>query len=257
MSQPQTASQPASPRAGRRSGSTTLLIVAIALGLVTVILTNLYISAVRSEAAAEQITIYELNKNVAPGHQLDADDDLRKVRVPAQFKESMSDAITPSALPNWNGQAVKRYAQEGDPLTFDLFTAAGQAVDHQIADGMRGTPLPLTSRTAPGLLRPGMFIDILATFHRDGEQKTLVVMERVKVVAVGAQTAESEGEARGRFNAVTVEVAPGEARALLTVARHVGEEGFDAIVRNPKDEQTRFIGINPAVQQIVGIETSD
>ena len=256
MSKQSRSTGPAADRgAGGRGGegSTTLIIVALAMGALTVLLTNLYISAVRAEARGERITVYKLTRNVEPGDVLNPRSDLREVYIPQTFAESMSDAITPAALDNWIDQPILRFAPEGAPLTFDLYTAEAADFATQIAPGMRGTPLPLNSRDAPGVLRPGMFIDLsMTTTDAQGSPETLPVMQRVRVIAVGGDT-EPGGPGGSSYSTITVEVRPEEALALQTISAFIGREGFGVSVRNPRDEETDFIGINPAVQELVGI----
>ena len=254
MSKQQRPAGPATTSAAGGSGNTTLIVVALVMGGLTVLLTNLYISAVKAEARGGQITVYRLTHGVEPGHVLVARRDLREVHIPEAFRESMSDAITPAALENWEGEPILRFAPEGAPLTFDLFTAEADALDTKIAPGMRGTPLPLNSRDAPGVLRPGMFIDLSITTNPENNPRTLQVMERVRVIAIGSDTEPGGAGRRPSYSTITVEVKPEEALALQTISAFIGREGFGVSVRNPRDEATDFIGINPAVRELIGIE---
>ncbi|MEX2672996.1 MAG: Flp pilus assembly protein CpaB [Phycisphaeraceae bacterium] len=235
-------------------GSGTVMIVAIVLGLLVVILTNVYIAMVRSEAAGRSVEVYRFNKELQPGHVLSERRDLVLVRIPEEFADSISGAIGPDNIISWDGQRLAQSAREGDPLTTALFRESREALDHKIADGKRGIALPVNSRNASGLLRPGMLIDILGTFSEEGDApRTLPVMERVRVVAVGTSTDEAGGRP-GTFGSITVEVEPDDAEALLTIARQVGRDGFDIAVRNPREDRTNFVGVNATVKDLIGIQ---
>jgi Flp pilus assembly protein CpaB len=241
-----------------KQGNTTLLIVAIVMALMTVILTNVYIEMVKREVEQAGIIVYKLRRNIEPGSVI-KDKDLVEVKIPAQFAESLPGRIKPEEKSNWvnnNNAPVERLVREGEMLTTDLFTSDARQIDYKITPGKRGCPLPLSSRTAPGLLKPGMFIDVLGTFPMGGSQlpKTHVVMEHVKVIAVGALTEESDAARRSSYSNITVEVEPTEAEILITTAKYIGKEGFDILIRQPKDNQPRFLGINPEVRKLVGLD---
>ena len=240
------------PRAAAGS-NTTLLIVAVVMALFVVVLTNVYITLVRREVEDQGIVVYRLKRDVTPGYKI-REQDLEQVRIPKAFAEYGSEYIKPADLPNQLGRAVLSGAKQGSPFTTQLFTKDSQQLDFQIAEGMRGCPLPISSRTAPGILRPGMYIDLYATFPMPGQlPKTLAVMERVKVVAVGSVTEGDESDRRISYSTVTVEVDPEAAKALLAISKFIGREGFDPLVRQPRDT-SGLTGINPEVLKLVGLE---
>jgi len=240
--------------------SARLLMLAVVLGIVTVILLNVYVERIRSEANERSFRIYQLNLSVAPGYRL-KDRDVVAVDVPERFRESFSNAVDAVGLQIRIGDAFQRSASRGDILTYNLFTPVeGADEDRAIADGKRLVSLPINSQTVPGNLRPGMFVDIEAAFAT-GQQTAVVmpVMERVRVFAVG-QLTESMAEATtgrprsiGGFRSITIEVEPLEATYLSMIAkRAVGE--FELHIRNPSDMTLAKIpdgGINPAVLKLV------
>lgn len=234
--------------------SRTVIIVAVVMGLAVVVLTNVYIAMVRSEAAGNSVTVYRFNKEVQPGHVLSERRDLVAVRIPEEFADSIPGAIGPDNIVSWDGQRLAQAAREGDPLTTGLFRESREALDHKIGDGNRGVALPVNSRNTSGLLRPGMLIDVMGSFSDSGEApRTLPVMQRVRVVAVGTSTEESGGRP-GTFASITVEVDPDEAAALLTIAQHVGRDGFEVAVRNPREDRTSIVGVNPEVKELLDLQ---
>lgn len=244
-----------------QSGSSpTLIIVAVVLGLVTVVLTNFYINMVRKDVEGRSMHVYRLNRTLEPGERLNVYKDLIPLSVSDKFRESM-DAMSviitnPGDLPvNYHDQPVTRRVNQSEFLSPSFFTGTGKTVDYQVTQGKRGTPLEINSRNAPGLLRPGMYIDISAEFTVPGKKvpQAMRIMERVKVIAVGAVTDESAGNRRINFNTITVETEPAEDLALLTIAKFVGKDGFDISIRNPTDMDAR-IGVNKQVLGLLGLD---
>ena len=55
------------PSPVQREGNTTLLIIAIVMALITVVLTNVYLHMVRTEAQQATTTVFKINRNISPG----------------------------------------------------------------------------------------------------------------------------------------------------------------------------------------------
>jgi Flp pilus assembly protein CpaB len=245
------------PQAG---SSPTLIIVAVVLGLVTVVLTNFYINMVRKDVEGRSMHVYRLNKTLEPGDRLNVHKDLITLSVSDKFRESM-DAMSviitkPGDLPLvHHDETVTRRVNQGEFLSPSFFTGTGKTIDYQVTQGKRGTPLEINSRNAPGLLRPGMYIDISANLTQPGRKvpQSMRIMERLKVLAVGAVTDETAGSRRINFNTITVETEPAEDLALLTIAKFVGKDGFDISIRNPTDMDAK-IGVNTEVLKLLGLD---
>lgn len=244
-------------------GNPKLLIIAIALAVVAVVLTNIYIERVRRQVEENSFDVYVLTRAVRPGDRM-TERDVRKLAVPQKFKDSfeglgaMDEAGLKTRLAE--RETLQRAASAGSVLTYAMFLAeGGDDLDRNIAPGKRLVSLPVNSRTAPGALREGMFVDIEATFATGASLPvTLPVMENVKVVALGTRTVyDDDTGARqrpiARYQSITIEVSPDEATHLSMVQRlMIGD--FDLHLRNPRDAARPKIpegGINPAVLDLI------
>jgi len=243
------------------TGSTTLVIVALSLALLAVILTNVYIGMVRSQADADRITVYTLTRTVYPGDKLD-EDDVQPKPFPGEFEQTFSNRVKPESLELRIGTVIRRTAEQGAPLTHDLFTEPeDRDIDLRITPGMRLYALPVNNRTVPGNLRPGMIVDLEAPFRVAGTQTlVLPVMEQVKVMAVGKrdiadETASDRGRSRPitSFDTISIQLTPEQATQMSMIQRlTVGD--FDLHLRNPGDETTPKIpagGINPRILEML------
>jgi Flp pilus assembly protein CpaB len=240
------------------------VLLALGFALVAVILVNAYIEYVRRQVEQASFNVYVLTRSLAPGDRL-KERDVRKVAVPKSFENNlrelhlMNDDEVQVKL--GEGTPVERAASQGDLLRWEVYTAPDGPAPVEISKGKRLVSLPVNSRTVPGSLRPGMFVDIEAAFNRGGAvPEVLPVMERVKVKAVGTHTVGEEASAApgrtrslGSFRAITIEVSPAEATDLSMIER-VAVGDFELHLHNPDDNTAPKIpngGINPDVLDLL------
>lgn len=233
-----------------------LIIVAIALGLLTVIITNWYIHQIRTQVEAEEMTFWKLKAPVEEGDTLDVDRDLRAVTIPApeELRSHYIDnlgALTREELANYDGTAFRRPANSGAILTADLFTPYGRAADElPVRSGHLGITIEIDRDSAPPFLRPEMEINLYGTFVIPGQgEKVTLIMEEIRVLAVGDQTSPTapSGNRRG-YNTITIELEPDEVRAIRTLNQKLVEGTEFTIALRKGTETTREIevgGINP------------
>lgn len=245
-------------RPGQSQSSTTLLLLSIGLGVVSVILLNLYIVQVRNQAAEVSLTFYKLNRSVQPGDRLQRKD-LEEIKIPERFGDSMKGAIVPRDVENYINFPFMQPASQGDILWYALFTDPNKvARDSQITIGKRLISLPVNNKTMPAGLRPGVYVDISAPFSRGGPvPESTLIMERVKVFAVGHHMINPDGDTPTRpitgFRSITIEVLPEEAIQLSMISKlAIGD--FDLQIRHPSERAGVLIpsgGINPDVLKLL------
>lgn len=243
-------------------GGTKLVLVAFMLAVLSVILINFYIESVRSQAAEKTFTVYQLTKSVRAKDRI-AKKDIRPIKLPDRFKEAFDqlgavDSVDLDVRAKEKEQ-YRRSANTGEIITYSLFIAPGSKdIDTNIEKGLRQISLPVNSRTAPGVLHEGMYVDIEAAFNIGAAlTKQLTVMECVKIIAIGTRTIYDEASggqnALRRYNTITIEVTPDQATQLSYVQRMmIGD--FDLHLRNPEDKKLVKIdqgGINPELLDLI------
>lgn len=250
---------PAAPRS-----STRLVLVALALAIFAVVLTNIYIEAVRRDVKRNSFSIYVLNRRVQPGDRFKKED-TKRISVPRDFEESFKalGAVMEADFDDLasRGEQFQRSAGANDILLFSQFvTPSGKGdIDRAIQPGRRLIALPVNSRRIAGELRPGISVDIQAAFNLGGSVPgVLTVMENVKVSAVGSRTIADEqadpSNARPLtgYRTISIEVSPEDATYLNMIERvMVGD--FDLLLRNPDDAavKNKGGGINPDVLNLI------
>lgn len=246
----------------RQPENTKLVIAAVVLAAAAVILTNLYITQIRHENQLDSFGVYILQVPMAAGDRLRTRD-LREVRVPdtQTFRDTFDQMgyIDKESLDiRVSGkEPLRRPVRAGEILLFRHFTTPdSNAIDQNITSGKRLKVLSINSKTVPGALRVGMFVDLEAAFNTQFGVQVLPVMERVKVIALGTATSYEASTSRvsqSRYSSITIEVTPDQATQMNLIERvMIGD--FDLTVRNPSDTTLSKIpsgGINPSVVELV------
>lgn len=242
--------------------NTKLVIVAVVLAAIAVVLTNFYIVQIKQENQLQSFPVYILQVPLSVGDRLKTRD-IREVRVPdtQTFRETFDQMgyIDEKSLEVrvTGKEPLRRSARAGEILLFRHFTSPqSDAIDQNIARGKRLKVLSINSKTVPGALRVGMFVDLEAAFQTQFGVQVLPVMERVKVIALGTATSYESASSRvsqSRYSSITIEVTPDQATQMNLIERvMIGD--FDLTVRNPGDTELSKIpsgGINPAVVELV------
>ncbi len=239
--------------------STKLVLVALGLALAAVVVVNLYVQHVRNQVAADSFTVYRLNRPVEVGDTF-REDMADALRWPLSFRDSARGFVMDEALRSHVGDRFQQSVDQGQLLQSEHFLeAAGARESSRIPLGMRRHKLTINPRNVPGNLRPEMIVDILAPFSTGRGVEPLPVMEAVRIVAVGARTAESYADDPRRarpasgFHTITIEVTPEEVVQLSTIEKlAVGD--FELAERNPADTERKFIpggGVNPRLIAII------
>jgi Flp pilus assembly protein CpaB len=241
-----------------RTGNSTVILIALILAVVTVIMTNIFITMRDRSADKAAIRLMTATRELPAGHVLNTAKDLTEIRIPEQFKSFAEGAITPRDLPIQNGRKILRPLKQGDPLRLIHFQPDSEVADQKITEGKRGLPLPVNNRTATGLLRPGVYVDLVGSFV-DAQKKgslprVMTIMDRVRVIAVGSETDETSSGKRISYSTITVEVDPADAETLVGMLGMLGKDGLNITLRNPSEQMSKFERINPEVRKMLGLD---
>jgi Flp pilus assembly protein CpaB len=241
--------------------SNRLVIIAAAVGLLAVILVNIYVAMVKRQAHEGEFAVYRLVTTLRSGDKL-SQKNVKAITMPKRYRDSFEGMVIEDsvgkddALTALLGTRVKTPARRNQFLSFDLFTDPNDIeLDTRISANLRLIALPVNPKTLPGNLQPGMYVDIEAQFP-GGTLNILPVLERVEVFSVGSRSIadDSEGSARNqRFTTISLQVTPQDATSLEKIKKLVIGD-FELHLRNPSDNSTPNIpdgGINPLVLRLV------
>ncbi len=220
-----------------------LVVVSLAMGVVVSVLMFLWIVRIKQQATVEAITVWTLTRSVRPGDQVRVRD-LESVPIPRKFEKAMAsigaivdqDAVD---LRLTEKREFKRSAGQGQLLTYDLFDESTIVTPPDIRDGHREVALPVNSKVVTGTIRPGHFVDIYAPFDTGGEiAENLLVLENVKVMALGERSVEDASAQGGKrsYHTITVQVMREVARDLGNVTRMIApQQSYELHLKRPDD----------------------
>lgn len=245
-------SQP--PAGSGRRGDMQLIIVAIALGVLAMVLTNLLIIHIKN-VEGDTITIWRLKRSFAPGDAM-KEGDVERLAFPRRYEESAKYWVKGDDIQSiYRREKFERPAGMNEIVSYAMFGRGevGHTVD--IPADKRWKTLAVNTRTAPGNLEPGMKVDIYATFPVGGSIRTLLVLENIKVAVVGDRTGpQTSRRQSSTYRKVGLELTTRQGVELTTVERYLEKPEFELFVRSsdePRDLQIVEDGINPEVRKIV------
>lgn len=260
---PQVGPSPAGPNPGAQQANIPLILIAVGLGLVTVVATNWYVHKIKTQVSEDMMTLYQLNRSVEPGDKL-RERDVTPTQVPRSLRETYIEklhCITSEDLTLKIGETFEQYGASGEFLTFDLLTPRSNAARSAVqpAQGKRSLTIPVDSDWTPRTLAPDDYVDISAVLNIPGRRtQDVLIMERVRVLGVGDRfigSTDTGGRTRNS-NTITIEVTAAEKSALVTIGRYAVNEEFILAERNKKDREETIdnASVNPEVLKLLGIK---
>jgi len=223
-----------------------LLITALALGVVVALVYNWHIGEVRRAGVGETVMLLVPRRTLQPGDKLDPKD-LRVVNVETHFKEGLGANVISGTMPDeLIGEELSRGVQRGRFLRWgDITGHQDMALSWVLRKGMESFTLKIETNESPGqMLRQGDRIAVIGTLDVGGKVKSYRIIEGVKVVSIGG-LAVPEGANRGRtgssvrtmrsYRSVGIQVDPETALQLHNVVpRVIGNLRVDVL--SPKDK---------------------
>jgi Flp pilus assembly protein CpaB len=251
-----------------------LLVVGVVLGLLAVILLNVYVGSVRASQTKLPFLALKPEIGLAAGEVL-TEDMLRTVALPEGYEQLLSYALPADArTTEWiRDRRVTQDVPAGSFLMHQHFMVDDAAQDRFAATlepGRRAVTIPVSHRTAVAyFIEPGSRVDVLATIEREVNEYdevavekdgipanlrdkmpdsvsktrkekvvlTKTILQNVKILAVDqARTRGNYLKVVDRgFRTVTVEATPLQAEAIVFALDHAAGE-LTLVLRNPADD---------------------
>ena len=243
----------------------TVLIVAAVLGVIAAGAYILHVQSIYKAVDQGTFVVYTVNRSYEPGDKIKFEE-VVQTQVPdtdqmrLSFKHMISDASMKDRT-NLNEKLSPTVVQQSiatnELLMHKHFVASESNATLRLAKGRRLIALSVDRDSVPPILQPGNYVDVSLVVLAGGQSiESMLVIERVKVLAVGSQTAGSTERKSRTFSTVSIEVEPEEADLLNTINRKRGKTPFTIAVRNVTDSERRIPGggINPDLLDAMGID---
>ncbi len=166
--------------------------------------------------------------------------------IPEQY--ATQSVVKPESLEFALGQVLEFPLQAGDPLLWAQFDPVRRSKRFDVVKRARAYTIPVTElKSLGGLLLPKEEVDLLLTLHHTpgqvgnrelgmgGTDKTITLLQKVRILAVGGVTTLNIGRVQRRFTDITLLLVPEEVE-VLSLALRTGE--LTATLRNPEDPDT-------------------
>ncbi len=221
-------------KAGRR-----ILILAVILGLITVVALNHYLKDLTSGAPALADAAYTdvvVAKSTIP----------ERTRITAEMLEVESvlqGAVHPEAIKNM-GEAVGGISRteiiKGEQLLTARVAAEGRAsLSYRVPENLRAISLSVNEVSGvSGYISPGDKVDVLITYSDaeiNSRVTTYTVVQNALVLATGELTREQDSETQHLVGTITLAVTPGQAEVLAY--SYDQSASFHFTLRSPLDEE--------------------
>ena len=213
---------------------------AIILGLVAVFLANSYISGRERQAAQKEVAMVRVAVASLPLNY-GADITPEKVKFVNYPAASLPQGVFRSMaelLPQGKRRVALRPIQVNQPLLAADLSGEGQnaSIAALLPDGMRAATVRINDISGvAGFIKPNDTVDVLITRQAIGgaEQVTDVLLQNIRVIAMGADAAGASGKPSST-RSTTLELTPLDAQKI-TLGQQLGQ--LSLTLRKPGEEQ--------------------
>jgi len=169
-----------------------IIIVAIFLGLIAALSISVYINNIKRQAIEEQKTVevWVANTDIAKGTGIEEIQNNRMAElkaIPRRYVASQSISSTR----NLEGQVLSVPVSAGEQLTANKFKYPSEAgLAFSIPNDHIAVSIPYDDvKGVAGMVKPGDLITVFVTFDPGpgGESLTKILLQKVKVIAVGVR----------------------------------------------------------------------
>lgn len=179
----------------------------------------------RDKPADPMVEILVAGKALPAGSRVGGDD-LKWVVWPEAHRPptSVLRRDRPTALEDFQGVLVRANVSMGETVTPDRFILdrSRSFMSAVLSEGMRAVAIPASPvDTAGGFILPGDRVDILRVVTSAGGAKAEPILTNVKILAIGSQIKEEDGQRTMMGATATIEVLPAQAD-LIAVAQKSG-----------------------------------
>ena len=166
-----------------------LLVAALALGVVVVIVFNVFIERARRIARGEMVEVLYYKADMQLGDEIEANDMSTREIERATFDNIGGLALKEDDASFLN-QLVTQPIRRGQFVSWaHIGGGTGSHPADNVTKGLRGHGVMIDSTTSPGtLLRVGDRVDLIGIFEVEpGNPKAYTVLRNVKVLTIGGQ----------------------------------------------------------------------
>ena len=202
------------------------LMVAVVLGVMSILLVNSYIKNVQEQATygQEPVEVLAARKDIQAGEEL-SDDMVERIQIARKFKDRVESAVQTGDLKGYLGKRLSESVPAGQMLQ-RLHFRQGDAsfAELDLEPGQRAVTLAVDAVTGQStMLRPGDYVDVYGYFEVQEEdrqaprQLAALLTHKMLVLAIDNIT-DAGGRYVRNYRTVTLRVEPSQVAKLILAA---------------------------------------
>ena len=219
--------------------------VAVVLGIVAVIIANAYLTGKERQIASSPEGMVRIAVAAMPFNYADeiTADKVKFVAYPVASLPPGAHKSIAELLPEGKRRVALRSILPNQPLLASDLSGSGQnaSIAALLPDGMRATTVAINDVSGvAGFIKPNDSVDVLISRSaigpdgvQTGQQVTDVLLQNVRVIAMGQDTVGADGKP-SPTNSTTLEVTPVDAQKLVLGAK-LGQ--LSLVLRKPGEEE--------------------
>ena len=218
--------------------------VAVVLGIIAVIVANAYLSGRERQITSSPEGMVRVAVAAMPFNYADeiTPDKVKFVAYPAASLPPGAHRSIAELLPEGKRRVALRPILPNQPLlASDLSGGGSISIAALLPDGMRATTVAINAVSGvAGFIKPNDSVDVLVSRTaigpdgvQTGQQVTDVLLQNVRVIAMGHDTVGANGQP-SPTNSTTLEVTPLDAQKLV-LGQQLGQ--LSLVLRKPGEEQ--------------------
>lgn len=231
-------------------GSGSLVLIAGAIGIIAVILMNVYVEMRVAASKEDSVTFFEFSDDMKVGQEIELKH-LKAIQIPKSMSKAFGtnavgeDSRSPGKPLDGLGIKLTEPVVEKQILTYSLFRGNGSAAVRDLnSRNMDEITLNIDSKEQPPNLRPGDLVDLYASVPMNRSSEYMRVMEYVKVVDLGDRTQDTGTRSRNnKYGSITIYVEPGLSNKLFDIQKRVDGQTFNVTRRDPEDRKPRELSV--------------
>jgi pilus assembly protein CpaB len=203
-----------------------VIVIAVVMALFTSFLIYIYVKKVTTKPdVREYVKVYVAAKTLPAKYKI-AEEDIKQINVDKEYLNSKA-ALNKADI---EGKSLKDRIIEGEQILKDrLVEDKKMAMAYNIPEGKRAVSITVNEQMiVSGLVRPGDFVDIIASFDKEDyddkntkisyPKTTKIVMQNVQILALAQDQIIADEKLKELPKTMTVAVTPQDAEKLVFIS---------------------------------------
>lgn len=201
------------------------LLVAIVLGVLSIVGIQMYIQKIKTQAIRDQelVDVYVATRDIDPGETIE-EKDFKVTQMPASFVNRLQQSHVRAKKLLINSKTVEPIIRSQIIQNYHVYAKRAGGADLKFENNWRAITIKVSATSGvAGMIRPGSYVDVMGAFEVQGlelggvkvAQLTTVLMRKVRVLACDTETDPNSQRRLYAYRTITLRVAPSDATKVV------------------------------------------